>query len=513
VSRRNPLSILVTSDNGGEHSPYRHIVKIGNHTIIADEPVNVGGLDEGPSPYNLLLSALGSCTAMTLQMYAARKKLPLEKIEVSLSHEKVYMKDSESVVAAASGSSASTSMAHAKIDRFERIITLHGPNLTPENRKSLLDIANKCPVHRTLENKSMIVTSLAPIPSIASSQAPHLEMIIPPRSAMIVQPTATTSGFEVNRILPYAKKRAIGAFVFLDHFAVDVNTLKQDVGPHPHIGLATLTYLYDGASLHRDSTGAEQLILPGQVNYMISGKGCVHSERSTSEHIKEQIPVNNNNQRWQEGLQIWVALAKEEENMSPQFIAVPATSVPDVTSSLIIKTGSAVAKLLIGELFGVKAELPVHPSLQPLFLVDLNLSPNSEIDLHLPTLPNGGVEIGLYNARGDDIICGDKSGGEEEIVVKTGETAVLTTTTATDSTSKLTITNKSNTQPTRIALFGGVSLPEPRHMFWNFVHTDRTVISKAVEAWLRLDRNVFPMVVNEDSLEFIPLPPKASSGK
>lgn len=165
TTRRMPLSIMVTTDNGGEHSPFRQIVKIGNHTIIADEPANVGGFDEGPSPYNLLLSALGSCTAMTLQMYAARKKLPLDKIEVYLSHEKVYMKDSESVVASASDAGTPASTIHAKIDKFERVITLHGPNLTPENRKRLLEIANKCPVHRTLENKSVIVTSLTPIPA------------------------------------------------------------------------------------------------------------------------------------------------------------------------------------------------------------------------------------------------------------------------------------------------------------------------------------------------------------
>lgn len=147
-------SITVSSDAQPQHSQWRHQVKLGKHTIIADEPPALGGLDEGPSPYELLLSALGTCTSLTMQMYAQRRKLPLEKVDITLTHEKV-----DPPVPGEGGVSV-------KVDKFERVITLHG-QLTPEDKKKLLDIANKCPVHRTLEagNKNIIVTSLAAEPS------------------------------------------------------------------------------------------------------------------------------------------------------------------------------------------------------------------------------------------------------------------------------------------------------------------------------------------------------------
>eukprot|EP01040_Poterioochromonas_malhamensis_P015515 gene15515-17381_t len=336
-----PFSVVVTSDHHDSNSPFRQIVSIGQHTIISDEPAAVGGLDEGPSPYQLLCSALGSCTAMTMQMYAARKKLPLEKVEVKLLHQKVYAKDLEDVI----GASPTTSTVHAKIDKFERIITLHGPKLSEEDRKKLFEIANKCPVHRTLESKSVVTSTLAPVPeplptasdsfpASASDMAggvrkidPKFDLMIPSRLTHIVP------GFAVKRVLPFHSKRAVSAFVFLDHFHNPVDEKSPEVGPHPHIGLATLTYLYEGVGHHRDSTGADAVITPGAVNYMIAGKGCVHSERIIDVLDKFDVSASKGVKK-QHGLQIWVALAKEEEQRTPQFIGIPASDVPDVTHLL-----------------------------------------------------------------------------------------------------------------------------------------------------------------------------------
>lgn len=322
-------------------------------------------------------------------------------------------------------------------------------------------------------------------------------MLIPPRSAYI------SDGFLVKRVLPYAKKRTVGPFVFLDHFAVDAAKLENDVGPHPHIGLATLTYLYDGATLHRDSTGAEKLIRPGEVNYMISGRGVVHSERNRE--ILKEIPLNAKGQRWQEGLQIWMALAKEEEQREAAFIGIAADQVPDITASFSPQSPSVQgknetqAKLLIGDFAHAHHTLPLHPSLRPCFLVDVQLGPDASVTL--PSLP-ANIEVGLYASRGDFVLAA-KAADEQKVVE--GDCLVFE---VTDSTTGegLVIKNPHADRTIRLALLGGKALPEARHMFWNFVATDKAIIARAAEAWKALDRGVFPPVVNEDNKDSIPLP-------
>jgi redox-sensitive bicupin YhaK (pirin superfamily) len=136
--------------------------------------------------------------------------------------------------------------------------------------------------------------------------------------------TTLSPGFEVRRILPHSKQRSVGSFVFLDHFGpVETSVHAMDVGPHPHIGLATLTYLYEGAILHRDSTGAQHRIVPGGVNYMISGKGVVHSERGKPDDIKGHLQTDDNKlqqiPKRSHGLQLWLALPKDDEDVDPSF--------------------------------------------------------------------------------------------------------------------------------------------------------------------------------------------------
>lgn len=140
MSHNEPQTPVVVSENG--HGRYQQTVRAGRHTLIADEPVAVGGADTGPAPYDYLLAALGACTSMTLRMYAEMKKLPLTGIRVKLSHEKVEVEG------------------QGRQDRIERIIHLDG-DLSPEQRSRLLEIANKCPVHRTLRSDIRIDSSLA----------------------------------------------------------------------------------------------------------------------------------------------------------------------------------------------------------------------------------------------------------------------------------------------------------------------------------------------------------------
>jgi uncharacterized OsmC-like protein len=140
------MEVLVTETAGG----YAQQIEVGRHVFAADEAVSAGGTDTGPDPYGLLLAALGACTSMTIRMYASRKQWPLEGISVRLRHEKTYREDREKIENPA-----------AKIDRISREITVSGP-LTAEQRQRLLEIANRCPVHRTLMEEKQIVTSLAP---------------------------------------------------------------------------------------------------------------------------------------------------------------------------------------------------------------------------------------------------------------------------------------------------------------------------------------------------------------
>ncbi|GBG27923.1 Pirin-like protein [Hondaea fermentalgiana] len=483
-------------DASKDASQFRSRIKVGRHTLVADEPENVGGLDEGPSPYDLLLSSLGACTAMTLRMYADRKKLPLEGVSVELDHAKIYVKDCETCTDDQIHLAEAKSK-NAKIDKISRLITLHGDQLTQKDRENLLRIANLCPVHKTLESTSVVTTELKEETDTqkAGEKMAHLLTHIPARSSVLVPGEDGPDSMTVRRLLPFRRKRFVGPIVFLDHFGpIDLAKHRSiDVGPHPHIGLSTITYLFNGAIIHRDSTGAEQTIFPGEVNMMVAGRGVTHSERG------DEAVSQVRGKHALEGIQLWAALPKEMEATDPAFFH--SASTIDAGEALRAQKG-AQARLVFGEIAGISAAdlVPVH---WPMFMLDLTMPEKSSV--HIPVA--AGHEVCVYTVHGR------VEAGSERSALDVGESAVY----------NHQISDEAGTEepPTwvvvqapenaRVVVFGGLPLPEPRHIFWNFVSSDRDQVAQAASAWRQLDRSVFPPVVNEENMDNIHLPEVSST--
>ncbi len=273
-------------------------------------------------------------------------------------------------------------------------------------------------------------------------------------------------GFLVRRLLPAARLRACGPFVFFDHFGPvrELPGERHDVRPHPHIGLATVTYLFEGAMMHRDSLGTEQLIEPGAINWMCAGHGIVHSERRP-EHLLN-TPFTNH------GLQLWVALPRAAEDGEPSFAHTPADAIPTA------RADDAAIRVLVGEAFGVRS--PVVPA-----------SPTLYLDIALPSggmlnLPALAPEMAVYPVQGSLTIDGDLLPDGHLAVLAPGQPARLQATAA---------------GPLRLAVIGGEPLDGPRHMWWNFVHSEPRRIMEASADW---EAGRFEQVPGET--EFIPLP-------
>ncbi len=272
-------------------------------------------------------------------------------------------------------------------------------------------------------------------------------------------------GFLVRRLLPAAQRQAVGPFVFFDHFGPisagpDDN---HDVRPHPHIGLATVTYLFEGVMLHRDSTGVVQRIEPGAINWMTAGRGIVHSER-TPDDLRGTT-------RRSHGLQLWCALPAEHEDDAPSFAHTPATAIPRG------EQGGAVLRVLIGSAFGLVS--PVQ-TLSPTLYVDLVCAAGTRLEM-----PAAAEERALYSVKAPFLLDGAGMPASRLVVLAAGATPVLETAAA-----------------ARIVLIGGAPLGH-RFMVWNFVATTRERIRAAEDAW---EAQRFDAVPGET--EFIPLPPR-----
>lgn len=283
---------------------------------------------------------------------------------------------------------------------------------------------------------------------------------------LIIEERAVDIGnFLVGRLLPFKEKRAVGPFVFIDHMgpAKLKDYQNLDVPPHPHIGLSTLTYLFEGAIMHRDSLGIKLEIQPGAVNWMTAGKGVVHSER-TPEYLRTTDKSLH-------GLQIWVALPKHLENCEPSFSHVEAKDIPHW------KQDNVNFKLIAGEAFGKKSPVPVHSS-----LYFIEIKSNDKTSLNIGKELYG--EVAMYILEGSITNDGNRYETKQILIAK--ESSLCTFEMA---------------ENTTIYLFGGEAFPEEHFIYWNFVHTDKNVIEQAKEDW-KAQR--FPKVPNET--EWVPLP-------
>lgn len=468
------------SDEGHVGSEFKNEIEIeGRHMILTDEPPPRDGSDLNPSPYDLLLSSLGACTTQTLTTYARRHGIALDGVDVELDHAKVYTEDC-----------MGCDVKQQKIDRITRKIALQG-DLKEPDRQRLRQIADMSPVHKTLESSRVVVeTSLVAASSVARpAHIAPMEVFGP----FAGRASELSAGFKVRRVLPYHRCRSSGYFVFLDHFGpADVSIgAPMDVGPHPHIGLSTLTYLYSGAIVHRDSTGAERTILPGEVNWMIAGKGVTHSERG------REALVQHPEQTISHGLQLWVALPKEQEDVEPSFHSSQNTVGLDAPHGCD-------ARLVVGKAFGKSQHaIPILSGTGSLFFVDCNFV-KTDASFKCENLSPGDVEVGVYCSQG---IVECSGFADDSIILEPGVMTVF----------RGFIPPQARLTPrhpdTRLAIVGGTKLPEKRHMFWNYVSHEKAKISQAVRAWDVKDRSKFPPVINESNNDSIPNPDSRMSSQ
>jgi hypothetical protein len=269
-------------------------------------------------------------------------------------------------------------------------------------------------------------------------------------------------GFVVRRLLPAAVQRAVGPFVFFDHFGpVQAGPDDDhDVRPHPHIGLATVSYLFEGALLHRDSTGVVQRVEPGAINWMTAGRGIVHSERAPDD-LRGRT-------RRSHGLQLWCALPEADEEIAPSFAHTPAEAIPKVA------VGGATVAVLVGSAFGARS--PVQPRSPTLYL-DLALRPGAAVALPRAT------ERAVYGVDEPFLLDGEAVPARQMVVLAPAETPTL-----------------GADRAARVVLIGGDPLGH-RFMWWNFVSSRKERIAQAQDDW-RAQR--FAAVPGET--DFIPLP-------
>jgi len=282
---------------------------------------------------------------------------------------------------------------------------------------------------------------------------------------MIINPREKNIGIPVRRILPWAKKRMVGPFIFLDHMGpafMHAPTDHMDVLPHPHIGLSTLTYLFEGELMHRDSLGVEQHIVPGEVNWMTAGKGISHSEREPKDMRRHDRMIH--------GLQFWVALPVEHEDVEPSFHHYKQDEIP------CIKKDSFKAHVVAGSAFGQTSKLHAY---SPMTFIVLHAN-----DEGVFSFANTGHEHAIYIVKGNVSVKGESYHENQMIVFKDDSSIEV-----------------SHSADALFVLIGGERFPEKRFIWWNLVSSSQEKIEAAKIAWRD---GTFPMVPGDD--ERIPLP-------
>jgi len=278
-----------------------------------------------------------------------------------------------------------------------------------------------------------------------------------------IQPRVRSLGeFDVRRVLPSAERRMVGPFVFLDHMGPAVFPPGKGIAvrPHPHIGLATITYLFEGEIMHRDSLGYAQLIQAGAVNLMTAGRGIVHSERAS-----DDLAVTSR----LHGIQSWLALPLEREEMEPGFIHYPTASLPELT------LGGATVRVIMGAAYGARSAVATY---SPTLYLEVRLPAGTEL-----ALPNDVSERAAYVVEGAVSVAGEEYREGAMLVARTGADVRLRATAA-----------------SRVMVVGGEPLGQ-RHIWWNFVSSSRERIEQAKRDWAESRMGKVP---GDD--EFIPLP-------
>jgi redox-sensitive bicupin YhaK (pirin superfamily) len=272
-------------------------------------------------------------------------------------------------------------------------------------------------------------------------------------------------GFRVRRLLPAAERRMVGPFIFFDHMGpVRMDPGRGlDVRPHPHINLATVTYLFEGEILHRDSLGTVQPIQPGALNWMTAGRGIVHSERSPAAAREAGVKLH--------GLQLWVALPRAREEVAPSFQHLAADDLP------ALKRDGAQLRVIAGRAYGATSPVQL---LSPLFYVEARLESGAAL-----SLPEEHAGRAAYVVEGSVGCDGETHGPGRMLVFREGAPAQIHA-----------------SEPSRVMLLGGAPLDGQRQVWWNFVSSSSERIERAKKDW-REGR--FPKVPG-DEVEFIPLP-------
>ncbi|MGE0040443.1 MAG: pirin family protein [Vicinamibacterales bacterium] len=298
----------------------------------------------------------------------------------------------------------------------------------------------------------------APDPLVDEPPDPALDVLVVPRVRDI-------AGFEVRRVLPSARRKMVGPFIFLDQMGPAVLDPGRgvDVPPHPHIGLATVTYLFEGEMLHRDSVGSVQVIAPGDVNWMTAGRGIAHSERTP--------PAARARGQRLFGLQMWTALAADDEERDPAFAHHAAADLP------VAEDGGVRVRVVAGAFLGVRSPVAVG---WETVLADVTLAAGAVLPV-----PADHEERAVFVADGAVDVAGLAVDAGPLVIVKPGAPITVTART-----------------PARVVVIGGASMDGPRHIWWNFVSRSKERIEQAKADWVA---GRFGAVAGDEG-EFVPLP-------
>jgi redox-sensitive bicupin YhaK (pirin superfamily) len=296
-----------------------------------------------------------------------------------------------------------------------------------------------------------------PLPGDARA-ADAIETVIVPRARDI-------GGFEVRRALPSAQRQMVGPFIFFDQMGPVLMKSGQgiEVRPHPHIGLATVTWLFDGLMFHRDSLGSQQPIAPGELNWMTAGRGIVHSERTPASELARERRVF--------GIQSWVALPKAQEESAPGFEHIDASKLP------LIQDRGIAARVVAGSIYGLTSPVKTHSDL---FYADATLDAGAVLPLAA-----GHEERGIYVAEGEIEIAGSVFTENRLLVFRPGDAIAVRA-----------------LKRSRLMLLGGEPMDGPRYIWWNFVSSSRERIEAAKNDWKEARFDIVP----GDEKDFIPLP-------